>query len=135
LPLAHEAVEFLLVAGAAEVLHEGLELAPLVVELPPLFLEPAKLAIAVVVEGAVAAPLEAAAARTAAAELAAEVAPGAFEATADLGDAVAPQDVGEHREAERPEHDEAEHHQKDGERAPGGTQGMGIDHHFTPLSG
>ena len=58
--IVHEAVELFLVARPAEVLHERLELATLVLELPALFLEPLQLALAVLVEGDVAAPREAA---------------------------------------------------------------------------
>ena len=53
--LAHEAVELLLVAGAAQIVHVALELATLLVELAALFLEPLQFLLAIVVEGDIAA--------------------------------------------------------------------------------
>ncbi len=45
---------------------------------------------------------------------------------------VAPDDVGKHGEAERPEHHEADHHQRDGCRRPGRTDQCSRVH-FTPV--
>ncbi|SIT54195.1 conserved hypothetical protein [Mesorhizobium prunaredense] len=45
---------------------------------------------------------------------------------------VAPDDVGEHGEAERPEHHEADHHQCDGRRRPGRTDQCRCVH-FLPI--
>src|SRR5690606_60933 len=53
--VAHEAIELLLVLGTAQVRHIGLEIATLLVEATALFVEAAHLALAVVVEGGIAA--------------------------------------------------------------------------------
>ena len=46
----------------------------------------------------------------------------------DLGNTIAPDDVGEHRQAERPEGHEADDHQQDRQGRPCRTQGILIDH-------
>ena len=121
---AHEAVELLLVAGATEVLHERLELATFLLQPATLFLETLHLAGTILVEGRVAGPRVAATAAAAPPELVREVALHSFEMPPHLGHAIAPDDVGKHRQAERPEDDEAENHQEDGKRRPSRTQGI-----------
>ncbi|CCV03780.1 hypothetical protein MESS2_1130025 [Mesorhizobium metallidurans STM 2683] len=46
---------------------------------------------------------------------------GAVDVALEAVEPVAPDDVGEHGEAERPEHHETDHHQRDGRRRPGRT--------------
>src|SRR5690606_36074193 len=120
--VAHEAVEFLAVARLAqvgEVLLEGLEL---FVEPPAFLVEALELLLAIGVEGGVAGAGKALVGVALGAAL-----PDAFGCLLHPGlrlvlaaaAVLAPEDVGEHRRAERPEDDEAQHHQGDGNRRPG----------------
>src|SRR5690606_32866754 len=93
------------------------------VETPALLFEAAQLLLAIVVEGGIAAGL-APVAVTALGTRAALLRPvpalvdeslGLFGGTAEH---LAPKDVGEHGEAERPPYDKAQNHQSDGQRAP-----------------
>src|SRR5690606_942116 len=114
LALAHEAVELLLILGAAQLAHVLVELLAHGLELAALLGQALQLPLAPFVEGNVAGAAETA---IAAARSAGEHAVRrAVDAALELMKAVAPQDVGEHGEAERPEHHEADHHQGDRRR-------------------
>src|SRR5690606_4499668 len=121
LALGHVAIEFRLILGPAQFAHEclellnlGIERGALLVELASFLFEARQLSGAVLVESDVP--------RRAGNSLAAQPVGGAPDIAADLGghvlQPIAPENVGEHRQAERPEHDEAKNHQRDRQRIP-----------------
>ena len=137
LAVAHEPVELFLVLGPAQFAQIVVELVAHLVELAALFLETFHLGIAPVVEGDVAGARRSGVAAMAA-PAGGPAAAGenvvrrpvhvAFEAV----EAVTPDDVGEHRQSERPEHHEAQHHQCDGRGRPGRTDQCICGHRSEP---
>src|SRR5690606_1782318 len=137
---AHEAVELFAVARLAQVLKMLLEVVELFVEPAALLVDALQLLLAIVVKGSVAVtdkalvPAVAATARAAALKSIPRPFHPGLRLVFAAARVFAPENVGEDRKAERPEDDEAQHHQGDGNRRPGRSDQCAVHCGHSPVS-